>query len=93
MKELELLQRDDVKADDVRDSWLAMTEGMLDGLFLTRTAVIRNELLTAEEADKFIMEKSREYMNKYDAMSDGEIRKKMERQIVEHLLERILMEG
>lgn len=73
-------------ATETENAWKKMVDGMLDSMFMSRQASINSELMTAEEADAFIMETSKKYMEKYANMDDDDIHRKMEVEILSMIL-------
>lgn len=71
---------------ETENAWKKMVDGMLDSMFMSRQASINSELMTAEEADAFIMETSKKYLEKYANMNDDDIHRKMEVEILSMIL-------
>ena len=66
------------------DAWRELAEHSLKGMFLAREEGIKPGQFTAEEADNFIIEYSKELMDEYNGMTLNEIRKTMLRMVLEN---------
>lgn len=81
-----------VTKEDVRNSWFEMVDGTLQRLFLSRAANIAGGHFTAEEMDKYISDKSQEYMEKYDGLSSDTLNRIMLGQMLSRLVEKMVEE-
>lgn len=59
--------------DGARKSFESMVDHMMKDMFLSREASIKGDVMTAEEADEIIKERSNFYIEKYEAMNLKEL--------------------
>lgn len=76
----------EITKKDVKQSWIDMVDHKLDGLFISRQASINSGVMTAEEADRIIIDVSKAKIAKYENMDDNLIHAKMLHEILGHIV-------
>ena len=85
----EVIDTEEMKKS-ARDSWFEMADDVLSHMFLSKAAGIASELFTEEEANAYIVERSKHYIEKYAAMDKNSLHKLMLGQMLQREAREIL---